>query len=437
MKRISVLLLATLLAVPVWAQVKTLNLESQNKKIAKSDAEIQDPKKKDNPKTWLNRGDLFQEMFAENTSGLWMGMTKPEVGIIIGKSDATKQEQIADIAYEVQVYSNKELYFENEKLVFWKQVNIADADLLFKAQQAYEKAIELDVQGKNTKKIKDALVALSDKMRQEGLCNYSLQNYKAAQRYFMASAACKLNPIVNIVDSVMIFYTGVVSVGSDVQDYYNAVKHFKLCLQHQYYDDGNVYTQLAAVYAQQKDTAEQEQILKEGFMKFPTNKDILVGLINFYLSSNEDPAKIIDLLNKAQGGDPTNASLYFVEGTLYEKLNRADEAMLSYQKSVDVDPKYYNGYYNMGTLHYNKAVEFIKESSTIKDWKSPKIKELEDKANEEYMLALEKFLKAYEIDPAEKAALETIKNIYFRFRNNSPEMRNLHEEYKAKRDAEN
>lgn len=388
MKRLSVILLCSALAFPALAQMggKAVNIESQQKKIAKSDATLENSKKVGDPKTWLSRGDLLQELFDENTAGLWLGMSKAEVRIIAGDSKNKKMEQIGSVEYEVHVYPTKDLYFENDKLALWQQIEVADADLLFKAQAAYEKAIELDAAGKVTKKVKEGLLKLSDKMRVEGLCSYSAQKYKAAQKYFMAAAACKLNPIVGVVDSAVIYYTGVVSCSEDVKDYENALKHFNLCLQHQYYDNGNVYTQLAAVFVAQKDTVQQEQMLKEGFTKFPTNQEILVALINFYLSSGDDPAKIITLLKQAQENDPTNASLYFVEGTLYEKLKDFDNAVLLYQKSIEIDPKYYNGYYNLGALHYNKAIEFITESTTIKDWKSPKIKELQNKADGEYKL---------------------------------------------------
>ena len=434
MKRLSAIVLAVCVALPLAAQVKNLNLEGQRKKINKSSEEIANPKKSDNPKTWLSRGDLLQEIFAENTSGLWMGMSKPEVRLIIGEAQNAAQEQIGGTAYDVLSYPNKDLFFENDKLAFWRQTNIADPDLLFSAQEAYQKAIELDAQGKLTKKIKEGLTALADKMRQEGLCSYSMQNYQAAQRYFIAAAACKLNPAVNIVDSVMIYYAGVVSA-VNVKDYEKAIYHFKLCIQHQYYDGGNVYTQIAAAYQALGDTTAQEEALKEGFRKFPVNQEILIGLINFYISKNDDPAKVIDLLKQAQEGDPTNVSLYFVEGTLYDKLGKREDAMRLYKKSTEIDPKYYDGYYNMGILYYNKAVEYLQEASAIKDWKSPVIKELEGKANNDYKLALAEFLKAYEIDPTQKMALEAIKNIYFRFRSDSPEMSNLYEEFKAKWEA--
>jgi hypothetical protein len=415
--------------------VKTINVEKLRKKIAQSDADIQNPKKMDNPKTWLERGNDFQEWFCESTEELRPGQTLRIM--VTTKPVNVRQEQIGSDAYEVLEFPNVNLYFANGMLAFWENTNLPEPQLLFMAQKAYERAIELDAQAKLSKKLREALIKLSDKMRQEGLNRYTLKDNKGAQQYFMAAAECKLNPAAGVVDSVMLFYSGVLSASDEVADLDNAIKYLNLCIKHQYYENGNVYNMLAAVYAQKKDSIEQKRLLTEGFNKFPLNQEILIGLINYYLTSNNDPSNIIDLLKKAQEGDPKNASLYFVEGTLYEKLGKPQEAKQMYRKSTEIDPKYYNGYYNIGTLHYNKAVEYINESTTIKDWKSPRIKELESMANEEYKLALAEFLRAYEVDPKEKAALETIKNIYFRFREESPEMNKLYEEYKAKWDAMN
>ncbi|MDR1226922.1 MAG: tetratricopeptide repeat protein [Prevotellaceae bacterium] len=106
-----------------------------------------------------------------------------------------------------------------------------------------------------------------------------------------------------------------------------------------------------------------------------------------------------------------------------------------YKHTIEIDPKFYNAYYNLGALYYNKGVECIKEADAIKDWKDPKIKELEQQAEVEFKKALEPFLKAHELEPNDKYALETVKNLYFRFRNENDDMMNLYKQYKDKFDA--
>jgi hypothetical protein len=77
-------------------------------------------------------------------------------------------------------------------------------------------------------------------------------------------------------------------------------------------------------------------------------------------------------------------------------------------------------------------VEYIKEAGEIKDWRSPKIKELEALANEEFRRSLLPFTKAHELQPNDKYALENVKNIYFRFRDESKEMMDKYNEYNDK-----
>ncbi|GHT12280.1 hypothetical protein AGMMS4956_06650 [Bacteroidia bacterium] len=430
-----------LLTLTVWAQqASKVDIEGQKKRIAKNDEAIANPKKESNPKTWIERGDLFQKFIEEQINLVRPGTSKLEAQLMLGEpKEKGSTKTIGNATYEVWTYPTKEVYFEGEKVVFWQYTDLPAPDLLFTAKQAYEKAIELDIDSKNTKKIKKELQSLAETMKLEGSCALTAQDYIEAQRYFMASADCQLNPIVGVVDTLMIYYSAYLSQYQDIADYDNAIKYFNLCLQHNYFDggNGNVYALLAEAYASQKDTEQQRNMLLTGFEKFPTSKEILVALINLYLSSGEDPIKIIDLLKAAEGNDPTNASLHFVEGTLYEKLEKMDDAIRSYEKSVEIDPLYFNGYYNLAVLYNNKGVEYITESTKIKNWKDPKIKELQNLANEQYKKSLEIFLKAHEVDPKEKFTIDNIKNIYYRFSDEQPEMMKGYEEFKAKSDALN
>ncbi|MGL4363915.1 MAG: tetratricopeptide repeat protein, partial [Bacteroidales bacterium] len=130
--------------------------------------------------------------------------------------------------------------------------------------------------------------------------------------------------------------------------------------------------------------------------------------------------------------EPTNATLLFAEATLYEKLKMLDDAERMYLQTLKVDSASYNACYNLGALYYNKAVEAIKESNGIKDWQSPKIKELEESANLQFKNALPYFEKAHKLQPNDKYSLENVKNICYRFRDESVEMKMRYEAYNDK-----
>ncbi|MDR1415931.1 MAG: hypothetical protein LBJ57_00765, partial [Prevotellaceae bacterium] len=163
-------------------------------------------------------------------------------------------------------------------------------------------------------------------LRLEGENVYTGNNYQLAQQYFIESVEASHHPLVGRLDTIMAYYAGVVSLNDNILDYDNAIRYLSLCLDNSYFEDGNIYSSLAKAYRGKGDSITQEQLLTDGFLKFPTNQAILIELINLYLNSGEDATKVIPYLKKAQENEPTNATLYFAEATLYEKLKMMDDA---------------------------------------------------------------------------------------------------------------
>jgi tetratricopeptide (TPR) repeat protein len=411
-------------------QIKVPNFESLRKEIAKSDEDIANPKKMGNPKTWVQRAEKLISIYDKSTMGASQGMVK---AIFAPLTKETIPETVGDTEYEVLIFPTINLYFnQKDALVLWKEKETVIERPLSQAYLAYLKAAELDTEGRQAKKIKEGLVNLATKLRAEGVNAYTGNDYELAQRYFAESVEASYHPLVGVIDTMIAYYAGVLSLNEGILDYDNAVRYLKLCVDNGYFDDGNVYPNLAKAYSGKGDSVAQEQVLTDGFIKFPTNQAILIELINLYLSAGENEDKVIAYLKKAQENEPNNATLYFAEATLYEKLKRTDDAERMYIRTVEVDPSSYNGYYNLGALYYNKAVEYIKEAGEIKDWRSPQIKELEAKANVEFKRSLIPFKKAHELQPDDKYALENVKNIYFRFRDESPEMMDQYNLYNDK-----
>jgi tetratricopeptide (TPR) repeat protein len=272
----------------------------------------------------------------------------------------------------------------------------------------------------------------------EGVNAYIVHDFKTAHEYFMRATDVSIMPQMGTIDSVMSYYAGVVSLLESVSDNDNAIKYLSLCLDNSYYgndanDPGSIYSMLAKAYQTKGDSITQEQLLMTGFAKFPKSQSVLIELINIKLNAGKDPLEVIPFLNQAQANEPGNATLYFAEATLYEKLKMIDSAENIYKRTIIIDPENFNAYYNLGALYFNRGVELNKERMEIKkDFN--KIKALKVLEDAEFKRALEPFHKAHELNPTDKYALENIKTIYFRFRDDSPEMMDnftkFDEEYK-------
>ena len=89
---------------------------------------------------------------------------------------------------------------------------------------------------------------------------------------------------------------------------------------------------------------------------------MLVELINYYLTAGESE-EALQYLNMAKEGDPGNKSYHFAEGTLYDKMGNEEKAVAAYEEAIEIDPTYFDAYYNLGVMYYNKAVEYFTEAN--------------------------------------------------------------------------
>ena len=211
-----------------------------------------------------------------------------------------------------------------------------------------------------------------------------------------------------------------------------AVELYKKAIELGYTSEGNAYSNIDQSYKALGDTESGLPYLEQGFTKFPKNQNILIALINYYLNKNEDPAKVISYIDKAIQDDPSNASLHFAKGAIYDKLTDFDNAVVNYQKAIEADPNFFDPYFNIAALYYNKGVKFLEEANKVPAKELEKYDSLIAAANIEFRKALPFIEKANSIRPEDKSTVETLKNIYFRYRNESDEMNKKFQEYNEK-----
>merc|ERR1711879_734723 len=171
---------------------------------------------------------------------------------------------------------------------------------------------------------------------------------------------------------------------------------------------------IANIEKERGDTAAYVKALETGIEAYPSDNNVLmVELINYYLNKDES-GKALEYLTKAIEKDPTNHTFYFAQGALYDKLNDFENAKASYDKAVEIKPDYFDAYYNLGALFFNKGADMLKAANEI----PPNEQKKYDAAVKESFKELEKALpyleKAHEINANEKSTLLTLKEIYFK-----------------------
>lgn len=215
------------------------------------------------------------------------------------------------------------------------------------------------------------------------------------------------------------------------KEYQRASQLFTKCIDEYYYYDGEVYSKLADCYMNLGNKDLACAFLEKGFLKYPNNQAILIGLINYYMENKHDVSRLKSLMNTAKANEPNNASLYYVEGNIYNEMGMVEEARHAYEYCEKVDPTYIYGHIGIGVMYYNLAVEIQEKANN----------ELNDAKYNVYLDEFERVLKEC-INPFEKAyrlctdneirvsIAEYLANIYFRFSDDNTEYKNKYNKYK-------
>lgn len=533
MKRILFLFSSMFLAGSLMAQIPDQgDLAGYKAKLEKSNKEIADANKASNPKTWIKRSELLEDIAEAPTKGIFPGMTKIEVQFSGGKPESIATVELNDSKYDKWTYYASALYLKNGIMSFSQVLHPVVEDPLLLSLQSLDEAVKADTKSSYTKKILERYIELNKKLGNTGSNYYAAKDMANAFRYYAAASDCASRPAVGNMDTIMTYYAGV--TGLLVGKYAQAAEYFKKAHSTGYYGDhkdGMSFINLARCYENLKDKANVENTLLEGFQKFPANQGIILELINHYLTYGEDPSKVFPILKKAQGNEPTNASLFFAEGTLYERLstnikpqiakvneainakasenakikkqaetlyteaeNLRDEAAklkrakntkasaeklnlanaksaesdklnakadsiitydiaalnkeidninqaasdmqkqaeAAYLKAISLKPDYFDALYNLGAMYNNRGVAIMQSSTKVKLNDEAAIKKIQEDADACFTLALDPLNKAHLLNPTEKYTIETLKNIYFRFRTKSPDMMAKYKEYNTK-----
>ncbi|WP_321297803.1 tetratricopeptide repeat protein [Marinifilum fragile] len=307
-----------------------------------------------------------------------------------------------------------------------------DKNPLDVAYAAYLKALELDEKGKMVKPVKAQMTNMIPDYTNEAVNRYNDGDYAGALVAFErvleieAMDMFKDNPVV---DTAVIFNAGMAA--QKAENLEKAIKYYKQSIDYNY-GGAKSYANLANALKTNGNEEEAVKYLHKGFELFPNDSWMLVELINYYMLGGE-PQKAADYLDKAIALDPNNGSFYRAKGTLYEKTKEPAKAEEMYIKALELTPDDYTSQYNLGLLKLNAAIAKHKEANEIMDAK--KYNAAIKVVYEEYEKVIPYFEKVLEMQPDEKNSLITLKELYFKLRNENEAYLEKYNEVKAKLDG--
>ncbi len=187
----------------------------------------------------------------------------------------------------------------------------------------------------------------------------------------------------------------------------------------------------SALYKLKKDAGDKEgslKILEQGRKRYPDESQLLFNEINYYLEAGQLDALITKLKEGIQK-EPKNTGLYFTLGNVYDQIAQKEkdpakaeentkEAMVWYNKTLELDPENADAQYSIGAFYYNKAAKFSQEMKKLEsDFSKAGQKKFEDAEKlmiAEFDAALPYFKKAEMADPNNQNTLIALKEIYAR-----------------------
>ena len=346
-----------LLALAVLASMQVANAQVKSaadakKAVEAAEAAASNEKKAIKTATWIKLGQEYVKAYDAPTGNIIPGSSKTELALMMGseKPVSTEAVEIQGTPYTKEVYADKNLYFNaNGQLAVIEVTKPVYADALEKAIAAYQKAYDLDASHAKSKDIAAAFDLIGQKYNTEAYNKYTLGDLASASKYFEKAAEVEALAPLSKIDTTSIYNAGFTAWAT--KDMSKAKELFEKCYNlGYYYEGGEVFAKLADV-----DTLNTKKYLEEGFEKFPQSQSILIGLINYYLKSNESTDRLFELLDKAKANEPNNASLFYVEGNIRSQLGDTENAVKAYRKCAEINPEYEYGFIGEGTMYYYRG----------------------------------------------------------------------------------
>ena len=176
------------------------------------------------------------------------------------------------------------------------------------------------------------------------------------------------------------------------------------------FNENEIYQHLAYAYEKLGDSIAFENIIREGFIKFPSEEYYVLSLINMSINSGKT-AEAIAYLEKAIEQGSENAQLYDVLGQIYESDKNIGEAIKYMKKALEIEPDNIDFLSHLGRVYFNLGVEkrvVADEISNVSESRAA-MKESQDFFRE----SMPFFERVFELDSTNSGAIFALRSIYY------------------------
>ena len=397
-------------------QIVTLNFNSLQKKLEKSDERIQDEKKGTKAKTWFERGKLMQDIFDIDLEFVTDAMDPSMLKIYYKEPEKIETETKNGEKTEIYEYPRMDFYFKNNKLDHWVRKQSVVEDPLDKAYEAYQKTLQYDGKGKYTDKVKEQLIQLKTEYKQKGINAYYSGDSKEALQDFQAVLDIDdMKMFEGAKDTIMIQYAGIIA--REMGDYQSSIKYYKK-LADMNYGGPNTFLNIKNDYLTLGDTAQAIQTMEKAFKEYPDTLNVVANLVDLYIRTGKIDEGL-QTVNDAIANNPQRAEFYYWKGRLLlnsQTDESIEKAIECYNKALEIDPNLYYVYYDLGLIYFLQGQDLFKQGGMEKD--AARREQINQVASKKYQDAIPKLEKALSLNDSnpelKKESLDLLKRIYYK-----------------------
>ncbi len=436
MKKIIMLVAAAIIFVAPATMAQKINADAIKAKLEKSDEAIANSKKAEKAATWITRGNSYLEALLAPTKDLFTNMDPTMIKLTCGEPRSTGSEVAGGAEYQTMVYNYFTVYSAGGKVAGWKTTKEIDPKAGKIALEAYNKAYELDP--KQAEKIRKGLDQLVNYYAQAGDISNILGDHQIGAEAYEDVYNVQCSAVINEGNPMMLYYAGylyTMGAATNPALYANGAEVLTKAVEADYpaielqntevadEDKGNIFYYLYHCYYGQKEAdAANVQKAKDALVKgvemFPKNQRIIDALTQLYTIEEGmgDPSELISLIDNAIASDPNNADLWFARGRVFFALKDYDNCIASFIHVTENAPDVYDGYFYLGLFYIYKG-DALNDELNEKTYTDNSEYAADMKAiNDVYKAAIPILERAYELKPDDIGAVEYLKSLCFRLR---------------------
>ena len=195
------------------------------------------------------------------------------------------------------------------------------------------------------------------------------------------------------------------------EEYEEAIRLKRMLIEMDY-QGARTFVLLSQIYKQMEDEEGAIAVVREGREKYPSDRDLLIEEVNYYIGKGDDQ-KATETLNLAVEADPGNALLWNALGTIQLKLGDEEKAMEALGKAVELNDSLPEAHYSLGVIWVERANGMVEKLNAdgVSDSEYEKLKE---EQLGYFRKSLPYFEKALELMPEDLLTLDALKVVYYK-----------------------